>query len=309
MEPATDATEGARSGEFSLFNLTQAERDALLATIVYVDSPICFWWAENRPSNLLFSHKLEVVNYSTFHGSLTEAAKPKVPNVAHLRTGDMILMSDYRGIGSFYVIWLRSYLSPDTALTASFELSEQLLTLPDYPNEDILLNTATARRPSLLRPVTNFVENIASRFGLSTEQQHPLFPVVAAREADGAHNDGFHHCYLFSHPDEYGYMSPGAVSSARDNYFKRDYKSAAIDPILTHSESFYGKLIAECKQEPLLIDNPLFPLHYCGCCDRYDDTISANMIQWSPRSNQPDMTLSIFTKHFEIEINGEYVLK
>jgi hypothetical protein len=100
----------ANPDQFSLFNLTQKERDDLLSTIVYVDRPKSFELLPGVNAEILFADT-GIVNYSRFHESLSEQARAKVPTVANLRTGDMVIMGEC-GVGSFYVMWLRKDLTP-----------------------------------------------------------------------------------------------------------------------------------------------------------------------------------------------------
>jgi hypothetical protein len=334
--------------QFSLFNLTQKERDDLLSSIVYVDQPKSFEWL---PGGDIPLAKNGIVNYSRFYESLSEQARPKVPNVGSLRTGDIVMTGDYRGIGSFYVMWLRQDVVP--AVNKSPKLDDELVALPDYENHEELLNvdldryglTADqwqqvfaffagggwwgnedfqAQFPALYADLeagktahlSRTIEGMSRREGRAFDG---WVPTVAPRGADGPHNDGRHHCYFFGHPDEMGYAAPSAFSSAPAGYFEREYASAVIDPLLTHSQSEYGKLIEECKLEGQWANDERFPLHYYGHldCDDADDEITTDLIEWvcneegAQLANPAnlDYIRQVFARHFEMEWTTNYILK
>jgi hypothetical protein len=340
---------------FSLTNLTQEQRDYLISTIIYVDIPKCFDWIP--PSAIVeetyFFSQAGMVNYSVFYESLSEQAHPKVPNVSNLRTGDIVKMTDYRGVGSFYVVWLSPNLVP--AQLASPALDRGLLALPDYDNDSMLkgpginfdcygltdvqwqlvyqklLNfgwrqdeTFRTQFPQLLADCqTNWalifaLNKAAEKWRRKSEDAWE--PTVAPRHADGAHNDGLHHCYFIKHPDEMGYAAPSAFSSAGNGYFEREYASAVIDPLLTHSQSILGSLIQKCKKQPQWANNPLFPLDYFGDldCGSRSNVVRADMIEWvEAQAHQmfcchPTLMTDIrhaYSKHFEHESSNLYVLK
>jgi hypothetical protein len=356
--PAADE-EQAASGHppavqaFSLLELTQEERDHLLGTIVYVEEPKTYECFHIPISEQVF-------NYSKFYESLSEQARTKVPRLSGLRTGDMLKLHDYRGCGTRYVMWLHRDLDPYwEKIDSPYELSSdrlhaELLTLPDYPSDsDVMFPSLRERfplppggwdqvdavmasdnwneHPDFLQMQAQFPDLFGKLLSDKDLQRHvrnralakhnKRFPSLAPRQSDGAHNDGLHHCYLFDHPDEYGYCSSTAVSSADEMYFHREYASALVDPLFTHSLSFYGKLISECKMQPERSLDPLFPLHYIGNCDRFRGygRFSADMIEWTAVDSLDDEhdyhvrnTRAVLTKHFEVVFNNDdcsYILK
>jgi hypothetical protein len=333
-----DSSFSPSAQEFSLFDLTQEERDDLLATIVYVEEPVTFeCFSLPIPSR--------VFNYTKFYESLSEHVKSKVPDLSNLRTGDMLKMDDYRGCGSLYVMWLCPDLEADGDLYGGpyeynfSEMQAALASLPDYHSvtavmarsiqakyelsseEWELLSALLAsdnwpEHPQFLRMQVQYPglsgilrSNIGFQNRLRSiarARQNKRVPALVSRQSDGAHNDGLHHCYLFDHPDEYGYYSPTAVSCADDHYFDRDDSSAMLDPLLTHSQSLYGQLIRKCKEHPDRCNDPLFPLHYIGDCDRFYHTgrYDAGSIEW--RTTKAKWTRDIFTRHFEVVLNNNY---
>jgi hypothetical protein len=335
---------------FSLFNLTQKERDDLLSTIVYVNRPKSFRWVPEVDGEMPFE-ECGVVNYSRFYESLSDQARPKVPNVASLRAGDIVRMGEYRGVGSFYVMWLHQDLVPAT--NASRELDDELVALPDYENHEDLPDVDVdrygltaeqwqqvfalyevdgwwddeefrAQFPVLLADLLADENAYLSRTikGMSRREGRTFggwVPTVVPREADGPHNDGLHHCYLFMHPDEMGYAAPSAFSSTPSGYFEREYASAVIDPLLTHSQSENGRLIMQCKLEARWANDQRFPLHYYGdldCCEPGYE-VTTDLINWVRDEQGQQLAFpgnlddirQIFTRHFETEWINNYVLK
>jgi hypothetical protein len=337
---------------FSLANLTQEQRDYLISTIIYVDFPKCFEWKPQQSvaREIRFFSELGMVNYSKFYVSLSKQARPKVPNVANLRTGDIVMMGNYRGVGSFYVVWLRHDLVPERL--ASPALDQGLIALPDYDNDSMLTEidfgqyglteekwqqvysemrshrwwkseSLRAQFPQLYadcrknRDLLSAIQKAAEKWRRKSDAWEPT---VAPRNADGAHNDDLHHCYFIKHPDEMGYAAPSAFSSAGNGYFEREYASAVIDPLLTHSQSILGSLIQKCKKQPQWANNPLFPLDYFGDldCGSRSNVVRADMIEWvEAQAHQmfcchPTLMTDIrhaYSKHFEHESSNLYVLK
>jgi hypothetical protein len=340
----------AAPDQFSLFNLTQKERDDLLSTIVYVDRPNSFLWMPDVNGEIPFADT-GIVNYSRFYESLSEQARAKVPNVSNLRTGDMVIMGEYRGVGSFYVMWLRKDLTP--TINASQELNAELAALPDYANREDLPyvdverygltaeqwqqvfafyevdgwwddEDIQAQFPALLADLLADENGYLSRTieGMSRREGRAFggwVPTVVPREADGPHNDGVHHCYLFMHPDEMGYAAPSAFSSTPAGYFEREYASAVIDPLLTHSQSENGRLIQECKLDEQWAGDQRFPLHYYGDLDCYEpvNEVTTDLINWVSDEHGEELAnpanlddiRQVFTRHFEMEWTNNYVLK
>jgi hypothetical protein len=296
---ATEADVADPVEGFSLFKLSQEERDNLLATMVFVDKPKLF---ECYDIPLPMKNGNDIVfNYSKFFESLSEKSRSKVPNVANLRTGDLLKMDDYRGCGSHYVVWLhRDLVIPedtddmccvhDPNEDENLDINDQLADMDDYPDDPI-----TSPQDPLAA-----TQNPCDKFG--------MFPILAARQSDGAHNDGHHECYLFKHPDEYGYATPTVVSSVHYMYYYEctDQTTGLIDPLLTHSKSVYGQLIKEVKEGPDMIDDALFPLHYVGYCDRDNvANFTSDKTQWMPATghfyrHHVHSARSLLACHFEV---------
>ena len=241
--------------EFIEFDLNNYSKDKLLATIEYVDHPKSF----EVPGSSWIGGGIDVsepiVNYSQLYLTLTNdiIETGKIPHPSTLRNGDIVAFDPgYRGVGTYYCLWLRN---------SNIELST-------------IENKSLHNETSDTQKTVNKIE------------KKDNFPTFFSRESKGSHNDNKHECYLFQHSDEMGYAASTAVSSMNDNYFKREYLSIFIDPILTHTQSFYGKLISECKQQEKWINNPNFPDNYVGYCDRFYDEepgiYESSNIEWTP---------------------------
>jgi len=91
-----------------LHELSQFERDNLIATIPFVDKPRKFIFDETLP----FPNSLHIVNYSEFYEALDPTIKEENHYVApgDLRNGDMLKFSSYRECATYYCFWLHKDL-------------------------------------------------------------------------------------------------------------------------------------------------------------------------------------------------------
>ena len=98
------------------------------------------------------------------------------------------------------------------------------------------------------------------------------------KNSESVNHDGLD-CYLFCHPDEWGYMPSPIASSQRpdlyDKVLERGDDMFYFDPLLTVSTSFYGALYVEAKQSDQWKDNDKFPFQYIGLYDGGD-------VEWIP---------------------------
>jgi hypothetical protein len=235
----------------SLSNLSVQERDEILLTIPLVEDP------ENHgdfgAQRVHFGGR-SVINYSQIYSDCRRCLS--LPNPKNFRNGDIIQDGDYRGCGTFYVIWLhKGLVKHSEEYISNFkkdltEYSESELK-PDIPD------TYRSMRKKAARP-----ESI---------------PRYISRYADGPHNDGDHDCYLCKHPDEYGYSPSTALSSASKGYYRKhlqfDEEMIYFDPLLTHSKSYMGKKIAAAKLTPKYVKKDSFPTNYLGYFDEGEEEI------------------------------------
>ena len=278
-----------------LATLTQAERDALLETIVYVDKTEQF----DGFMNTSFGN-LCLVNYSFIYEALKEQ-HPSLLKPEKLRSGDCIQNHDYRGVGTHYAIWLRkgllthdeqflnefssSYLDSHNANANNGEDDDE----EDEDDEDDDHQDVNDPR----KRVKNSMDH--------------AFPVFVPRSADGPHNDGKHDVYLSVHPDEMGYAPSAAFSSLppRD-YFRNlsdlDWTMSTFDPLVTHSKSHYGQVIQEAKETDEYKNKPDFPLGYIGNFDSEGDEQTwitlKRSLSWFPRNYIIGLR-DLFNRHFD----------
>lgn len=326
-----------------LESLSQSQRDSLLESITFVDKPKTFpVICEAIPIQAY------IVNYSQFFENLTESARETFPFPipSNLRNGDLIRFGSYRGVGSYYVLWLAkdlishssefvsNYLLkleqykvspaflPQSGPAKEYSLSNYPLSQSQWTELAILFENEEwwdgfeenfkniTDSETLFNDVNNddtmeLIELIKATYGKKVEL--PLVPRLISREADGPHNDNFHHAYLFVHPDEMGYFAPSSFSCVNFDYFDREYYSIILDPLLTHSASYYGKILA----------NGTHTLNQLGSCDRfyhaYED-YDYEEIEWVDindgnsligsvfiQGNYFLQTRELFSKHFELK--------
>jgi hypothetical protein len=136
------------------------------------------------------------------------------------------------------------------------------------------------------------------------------YPRLVPRDEEfGPFNDDQHDLYLFIHPDEMGYFAPSAFSSLRHDYFPRDYESIVVDPLLTHSCSYYGLILQE--------GGAVQATDKLAYCDRFyseGEDYSLDQIEewfhidqghrWTasvylPQRNYFQETRDLFSRHFE----------
>ena len=235
----------------SLSNLTQPERDELLLTIPLVEDPQNHENFGEQPVDL---GCCDIINYSQVYSACKKCLS--LPNPKNFRNGDLIQDGDYRGCGTYYIIWLHKNLvnhSEQYILNFKKKLSEcsESEVKPDVPETYRSMRKRNARPDSIPRHI--------SRYG------------------DGPHNDGDHDCYLCKHPDEFGYSPSTALSSAPNGYYRKHYfsdcESIYFDPLLTLSKSYFGKKIAETKLKPQFVNDLLFPYNYLGFFDEEETEI------------------------------------
>lgn len=207
-----------------------------------------------------------VINYSQIMTEIDENDS-YCPHPSSLKNGDVLRFGDHRGIGTMYVLWLKKGL---------------LIHSP----EDLL-----AKKQAILDggpgPAAKRFRKNAAVEQLSLESDFPL------------------DCYLFSHPDEWGYVPSPIVSSQPPDLYDKVIERAEgmmyFDPLLTVSTSFYGKMYVDAKKSDEWKDNDQFPFQYIG-------VYNGDEVEWFPieeSSNQADVSegffenlRDLFNKHF-----------
>ncbi len=264
-----------------LKSLNAEDCDDLLETIVYTSVPEKFGgrgsWSQ------IWLHTSEGggfnVNYSQIFTSLgnkiqipsdeinAEAANERLPSPEVLRTGDWIQFGNNRGAGSYYVIWLKKGLvTHDAAFLDS--LKSVLEVWDGEIDDDVEKNSKPAKKAKTTKKSKN---------------KNPIS--YASRSEDGPHNDGNHDCYLIAHSDEYGYVASTIFSSLPPNYFTHLDK-AVFDPIITHSQSHFGKLITTHKEEEEWAEDEDFPFEFYG----HMDDKSGDDVDWIDIDREDGMT-------------------
>lgn len=159
-----------------LSGLTQAQRDAKLETIQFVKEPMKF------ASKSYDYSEANILNYSqifsTIGSHLVGMPQPEV-----FRNGDSIQFHDYRGIGTFYAVWLRK------GLIEHSEVFLEKFWNTEVPPEDMHGDDDDEQE-----------EDDEEEKGTRKKAKKLKIPVFFNREADGSHSDGKHDCYLFKHP-------------------------------------------------------------------------------------------------------------
>lgn len=250
----------------SLIELSQEERDALLSTIVFTDEPKFteFEFWLEQDDD----HSVnKVINYSQVMAEIDEK-DTRCPPPSSLRNGDVLRFGDHRGIGTVYALWLKKGIFTYTPENLQY-LKQSILDGGPGPAEK------KARK--------------------DTEDEGVTVSSPNKDELD---------CYLFSHPDEWGYMPPPIASSQRPDLYEGVLDSYEdmmyFDPLLTVSTSYYGAMFVEAKKSDEWKDNENFPFQYIGLFD-------GNMVEWIPieESNSHEISRgyfqalrSLFDKHF-----------
>ncbi len=341
-----------------LQSLTPSQRDSFLEKILFVDKPDVF---PIYGENILIEDAF-IVNYSQLYTLLSEDIKNRFPfpEPSRLCNGDMVVCGGYRGVGSYYALWLaKDLVTHDGAFVTAYENVIQHATpyndangdgggprrvynLSDYPlNEQQWKKLGKFLKredwydhwPEAYHQITDckqlledidteehgdLVELIAATYGQSDSgkkrKNRQTYPTLVPRSngVSGPHDDEQHHVYLFVHPDEMGYFAPSAFSSLKNDYFPREYQSIVIDPLLTHSCSYYGAVLHENNVEDGEdLTNKL------GYCDRFysegDEYHFEDIEEWYdiedgnnlvasvriPERNYFKETRELFSRHFE----------
>lgn len=344
-----------------LQSLTPSQRDAFLEQITFVDRPVakCVY-SENMLIDGAF-----IVNYSQMYTMLSTAIKTRFPfpEPSTMRNGDMMILGGYRGVGTYYALWLaKDLISHDEAFATTYETMIEHATpynagrgegesegprreynLSDYPLTEQQwqkLGKFLKREdwydhwPEGLHQITDCVKLqedidnedeyqdlynlIVSTYGQSPSKKRKgkmTYPTTLLPRCapSGVWNDGDHHLYLFVHPDEMGYFAPSAFSSVKNDYFQREYESIVLDPLLTHSCSYYGYILHDGNNHEGGEDlsNKL------GYCDRFysagDHYSFEDIEEWVeiekgnsligsvylPNRNYFQETRDLFSRHFE----------
>jgi hypothetical protein len=284
------------------------------------------------------------------------------PDPSTLRNGDMLIFGGYRGVGSYYALWLaRNLVTHDQTFVTTYENQIQHTTpasrdgnngngsrreynLSDYPlneNQWKRLGKFLKREdwydhwPEAYHEITDcatllndidteehgdLIELIIHTYGQQQKQnkkrknRQQSYPTLVPRSLEhGPYNDGNHEVYLFIYPDEMGYFAPSAFSSLKNDYFPREYQSIILDPLLTHSCSYYGYILHEGTNHEHGEDltNKL------GNCDRFyaegDEYHFEDIEEWVdieqgnnligslylPDRNYFKETRELFSRHFE----------
>lgn len=220
-------------------NLTQAERDELLITIPFVENP-------ERFDGFLQVHvcNKNLLNYSQIYSACRRCLE--LPNPKDMRTGDYVQNGEYRGVGMYYVIWLRKGLiSHSDKFITKFKKD-----LVECAEEDLKPDVPESYR------------------SLRKSKRSETFPKYVSRFTNGPHNDGDHDCYLSLHPDEMGYAASIAMSSVPLGYYDHsEFDKAVFDPLLTHSKSHWGKQLAKSKKTEKFANDDSFPFNCIGFFD------------------------------------------
>eukprot|EP01031_Cornospumella_fuschlensis_P024579 gene24579-29696_t len=251
----------------SWLKLSPAERDELLISIPYVSKPVHHGEIGGTSEDKNLRHQVNrvnfggknLINYSQIYAACKRCVG--LPNPLELRTGDVVSAGgyDYRGCGSYYVIWLRKgIITHSDKFIAYFKQS--------------LVESATEE---------NFDDSNEPR-SKKAKLDETSVPMEIPRDADGPHNDGNHDCYLSVHPDENGYATSTVLSSAPQGYHAEfcssEYETLLFDPVLTHTQSYAGLKIAEAKPLPDYVDCAAFPDCFIGS---YREAVGED-VEWIP---------------------------
>jgi hypothetical protein len=295
---ATFAGSPEAGSELKLIDMSQEDRDNLLSTIVYVDKPRAYVLSDHAIVALddaieCFYEANTIWNYSQIFNSLNGKGKQCFPNVADLRTGDRVMLGNGRGYPDFMVVWLAKNLN-------------------DVPNESMAYVMDALNRND---EGEDEAPHLATEFRDIAFDEHENQCFTVPRTADGFHNDDNHHCYFFPPVDEMKSVLSPAHSSAPVNYLGG--LIAIIDPVLAHSQSFFGKIIAETKRSERWAAVEDFPLKYHGCHmgQDHNGVPVAYRLTWNSNSNLADYETylddcrTMFEAHFRAECGAYNVLK
>ena len=256
--------------------LSQFERDNLIATLTFVDHPNHIFLPEQLPFPNGF-----IINYSQFYDYLDESVREgNYIAPEDLRNGDIVQFSEYRGCSSYYVLWLAKDLRCWTKKQAE-KFHKEKIAESKYD--------FTAKKLKKTSLPIDFGVSFMPKPKQAFTTKEPI-PLVFPRSYHGSHDDQQHECYFFSHLDEYGYSGSTITSMANETYFQQTklerHSQIWLDPLLIHSKSYYGKLIQDLKTDEVQFrENPFFPLHYIGVCDvgiPSDPHQHALDIEWIP---------------------------
>ena len=307
MEFLGDRDEDDTSYDY-LASMTADQRDEVISTVRYVDTPKCFTFIAD-----VIDHNVigDVLNYSRFYEALSARAKQSLHNPINFRTGDVVGQGD---LATYYCVWLyRDIVSVHDDIQQALELV--LVDAPIIEEEnDLVLNAYQITSQQWLH-ISQILSNDSWREADTTDLQgYPQLwadlneidlsdklvnrilsvygptrsvssPSLVSRAEDGPHNDENYHLYWFRHPNEFGYPSSAVIvgSATNDCYqHNRTYSSCYIDPLLTHSKAYYGALARDCKELDEWMDVEEFPTAYLAECDRFfdDGEYTLDDVEW-----------------------------
>lgn len=209
-----------------------------------------------------------------------------------LCNGDRLQFTENRGVGMYYVLWL---------LKGSYI--------------DKFQEAAAKRYSTLLEDLTDDDKFISCKAPVGKVSH--AFPCLASRNSPGFPNKEDFECYLFVHPDEFGYAPPTVMCTAPLDYFCGEFRSGMVDPLLTHSECANGEVVANAKAQEEWKENPSFPHQYIGQFDENDNCDGA--YSWKRienaseyfEDNKPSFLLTrlVMAKHFQLALNVTDIAK
>jgi hypothetical protein len=282
----------------------QALRDKFLEQVQFVHHPRVFRIFEEGNEHS-FGDEM-IVNYSQLYGMLAPETKSRFPfpRSDQICSGDMIDLACYRGVGVYFALWMvKDMIFHPAEFVKRFEdeisgagpytLVER--NMKEYDLEEYQLDEQQWIRLAKALALDNWKEKfdeicddqflfqdiersehfrnwIVSMY--DSRGRDSFYPALIPRHIlSGKMDEDKCHLYLFCHLDEFGYLAPTAFSSLRTGYFLREYNSIAIDPLLTHSCSFFGYLIRESENNRDL-DNMI------GVSYDQSDSMKFEEIEW-----------------------------
>ena len=252
---------------------SQEERDRLLNTISFSTEPRKY---HLDPLPILGGP--HIINYSLLLQAIPENQRSKYVGLDEIKNGDILKFSDYRECGTYYCLWLAKDLvqnKTDDVEQFLEELDEAVVDeRGDCEGQNGIESDGTeGREPK--KPKHSFTSlpfDFQVSFlpkPVSIEATTDRYPHTYPRNDPhvGYPADGSFHLYLFHHLDEYGFLGSAITSMAPETYFQAIKMESAtrilLDPLLVHSQSYFGQLLQVVKENRKDIAvNPFFPFEY-----------------------------------------------
>lgn len=258
---------------------------------------------------------------------------------ADLRNGDRVQFGNYRGVGTYYVLWLHS---GSTAKVESCNTSAL----------DSCIDSLKSAVSGIVQRVEGQNKPVhVPQFTCHNADMHPIkesFPRMSDRSAPGPHSgvrvdghrdDSNYECILFENADEMGYGPAPALSTVPLSYFAPEFEICVVDPLLIHSGSANAAYLtnsgghatgsdSDSEEEADEgsetgsksggeSDDPDFPLAYIGYIDAESMDID-EMPEWTPWSEvgqfNQDMQVpdgyfvdmrAVMAAHFQAELAAQ----